>query len=165
MLDDESAQALAGYRKIWLLLALIVLTPSGSARAGDLHQVCADKRCSRNSNLVGECFAFHGTLRPYNGNPTYRISRADTKRLYGVLCDENPIIPANLKSQLDMDLNASWNRNFSGDYEVCPFTAEKTGRMQFVCVEKVTNLVVYDRELKRIIRDERHPVSLAPEPH
>jgi hypothetical protein len=88
-----------------------------------------------------------------------------TKRLFGVLCDEEPIVPANLRSVLSEGLNASWNRDFNGDYEVCPFTAEKPGWMQFVCVEKVTNLVVYDRQLKRIIRDERHPVSRASAPH
>lgn len=149
----------------WVLVALIVLSPCGSARAWDMHWDCADKRCAGNPNLVAECFTFHGSLRPYNGNPTYRIWRVGTKRLLGVLCDEDPIIPANLMSVLSEDLNASWNRDFSGDYEVCPFIAEKPGWMQFVCVEKVTNLVVHDRHLKRVIRDERHPVSTAGAPH
>ena len=151
--------------KILVLVAVILLTPCGGARAWDMHQDCADKRCAGNSNLVGECITFHGSLRPYNGNPTYRIWRVDSKRLYGVLCDEEPIIPANLRSVLTEGSNASWNRDFSGDYEVCPFTAEKPGWMQFVCVEKVTNLVVYDRQLKRIIRDERQPVSRASAAH
>jgi hypothetical protein len=75
------------------------------------------------------------------------------------------MIPVNLKSALSTDLNASWDRDFSGDYEVCPFAAERPGWMQFVCVEKVTNLVVYDRQLKRIVRNERHPVSTAGAPH
>ena len=130
-----------------------------------MHVDCADKRCAGNLNLVGECFTFHGRLRPYNGNPTLRIWPAGTKRLLGVLCDEDAIIPANLISVLSKGSNASWNRDFSGDYEVCPFTPEKAGSMQFVCVEKVTNLVVYDRQLKSIIRDERHPVSRASAPH
>jgi hypothetical protein len=82
-----------------------------------------------------------------------------------VLCDEDPIVPANLMSVLSEGLNASWNRDFIGDYEVCPFTVEKPGWMQFVCVETVTNLVVYDRELKRVIGDERSPVSRAGAPH
>ena len=151
--------------RIWILVAVMVFAFSTVARAWDMHQDCADKRCAGNSNLVGECFTFHGSLRPYNGNPTYRIWRVDTKRLYGVLCDEEPIIPANLRSVLTEGSNASWNRDFSGDYEVCPFTPEKAGSMQFVCVEKVTNLVVYDRQLKSIISDERQPVSRASAAH
>ena len=156
---------LSGSYRIWVLVAVLVLTPGRDVRAWDAHEDCSDRRCAGNPHLVGECFRFHGSLRPYNGNPTYRIWRVGTKRIFGVLCDEDPIVPENLRSVLRDDLNASWNRDFSGDYEVCPFTSEKSGRMQFVCVEKVTNLVVYDRQLKRIIRDERRPVSRASAPH
>ena len=152
-------------REILVLVALLVMSLCGSVRAADLHEACADKRCAGNSMVVGECFSFRGILRPYNGNPTYRILRVGTKRLLGVLCDEEPIVPANLRSALSEDLNASWHRDFSGDYEVCPFTADKLGSMQFVCVEKVSNLVVYDRQLKRVVRDERHPVSLTHAAH
>ena len=131
-----------------------------------MHEDCADKRCAGNPHLVGECFTFHGTLRLYNGNPTYRIWRVGTKRILGVLCDEDPIVPANLESAVSEGSKASWwNRDFSGDYEVCPFTAAKLGWMQFVCVEKASNLVVYDHVLKRIVKDERHPVSRARAPH
>ncbi len=165
MPPGNSQRASVASQKIWVLVVWIVLTTYGSARAWDMHQDCADKRCAGNPNLVGECFTFHGTLRPYNGNPTLRIWRVGTKRLLGVLCDEEPIIPANLRSVLSDGSNASWDRDFSGDYEVCPFTAEKPGWMRFVCVEKVSNLVVYDRHLKRTIIDERHPVSPAPAPH
>ena len=130
-----------------------------------MHQVCADKRCGGNPNLSGECFNFRGTLRLYNGNPTYRIWRVGTKRILGVLCDEDPIVPANLESALSEDSNASWHRDFSGDYEVCPFTASKPGWMQFVCVEKVSSLLVYDKLLKHIVKDERRAVSRASAPH
>ena len=151
-------------QRIWILVTVMVFAFSTGARAWDMHD-CADKRCVGNPHLAAECFTIHGTLRPYNGNPTLRIWRVGTKRLLGVLCDEDPIIPANLRSVLSEGSNASWNRDFSGDYEVCPFTPEKAGWMQFVCVEKGTNLVVYDRQLKSIIRDERHPVSRASAAH
>jgi hypothetical protein len=164
MCGNSVRGSVASY-KIWALAAAIMLIPCASARAWDMHQDCADQTCAANPHLVGACFAFHGSLRPYNGNPTYRIWRVGTKRLLGVLCDENPIVPANLKSILSEGLNASWSRDFIGDYEVCPFTVEKPGWMQFVCVEKVTNLVVYDRELKRTVRDGRHPVSLTHATH
>jgi hypothetical protein len=151
--------------RVCMLVALLVLTPGSGARAWDMHEDCADKRCAANPHLLGECFEFHGGLRPYNGNPTLRIWRTGTKALLGVLCDEDPIIPANLRSALSNGSKASWDRDFIGDFEVCPFTAEKQGWMQFVCVEKVSNLVVYDRHLKGIIIDERHPVSPASAPH
>ena len=162
---SNSVRASVAAHKISILVAILLLTLCKSVSAWDMHEDCADKRCAANPHLVGECFTFHGSFRPYNGNPTYRIWRVGTKRLFGVLCDEAPIVPANLMSVLSEGLNASWNRDFSGDYEVCPFTAEKPGSMQFVCVEKVTSLVVYDRQLKRIIRDERHPVSRGRAPH
>jgi len=158
-------RAAVASHKIWILAAMIAMAAWPSARAADLHLVCADQRCAGNPKLVGECFTFHGSLSPYNGNPTYRISRAGTKRVFGVLCDEDPIVPANLKSALNEDLNASWDRDFSGDYEVCPFTVTKPGVMQFVCVEKVSNLVVYDKRLKRVVEDGRRPVSLVPAAH
>ena len=165
MLRGNSARASIASHKIWALVAVIVLSPCGSVRAGDVHEACSDKRCAGNSNLVGECFTLRGTLRLYNGNPTYRIWRVGTKRILGVLCDEEPIVPANLESAMSEDSKASWDRDFSGDYEVCPFTAAKPGWMQFVCVEKVSNLVVFDRLLKRIVKDERRAVSRASAPH
>jgi hypothetical protein len=153
------------FQIIWIVATVFLLTLCKGSRAWDIHDACGDKRCASSPHLVGACFTFHGTLRPYNGNPTYRIWRAGTKRMVGVLCDEDPIVPANLKSALQEDLNASWERDFSGDYEVCPFTQAKPGRMQFVCVEKVSKLVVYDRQLKRVVVDERPPVSRLAAPH
>ena len=158
-------RALIASHKIWVLVPAIILSLCGSIRAGDMHQACEDKRCAGNSNLAGECFTFRGTLRLSNGNPTFRIWRVGTKRILGVLCDEEPIVPANLKSAMREDSEASWHRDFSGDYEVCPFTASKPGWMQFVCVEKVSNLVVYDKLLKHVVKDERRAVSRASAQH
>ena len=165
MSRDKSVRESVEPRKIWLLAAAIMLLPCGRVRAGDMHQLCTDKRCADSPNLAGECFTFRGTLRLSNGNPTYRIWRVGTKRILGVLCDEEPIVPANLESAISEDSKASWNRDFTGNYEVCPFTAAKPGWMQFVCVEKVSSLVVYDKLLKRIVKDERRAVSRASAPH
>ena len=161
----NSVRALVASHKRWELVAAMILSLCGSIPAGDMHQACEDKRCAGNSNLAGECFTFRGTLRLSNGNPTFRIWRVGTKRVLGVLCDEEPIVPANLKSAMSEDSKASWDRDFSGDYEVCPFTASKPGWMQFVCVEKVSNLVVYDRLLKQIVKDKRRAVSRANATH
>lgn len=125
---------------------------SANAQAGDIHDVCKPHAiCAGNPKLAGDCFTFRGVFRLYNGNPTFRIIRTGTRRVLGVLCDEDPIIPRNLATWISDPTNAQWDRDFRGDYEVCPFTASKPGVMQFVCVEKVSNLTVYDRKQNRMI--------------
>jgi len=139
---------------------------SVSAYAGDIHDACAlHAACAGNSKLVGQCFEMKGVLRLWNGNPTYRISRTGTKRIVGVLCDEDPIIPANLKEWLNDPTIAQWDRDFRGTFEVCPFTKSKPGVMQFVCVEKVTDLTVYDRTRKRALNENEKPAPAAGSSH
>jgi hypothetical protein len=140
-----------------ILFVLITLgqfwSKSVNAIAGDIHDVCQPHAiCAGNPKLAGQCFTFRGNFRLYNGNPTFRILRTGTGRVLGVLCDEDPIIPANLAAWINDPTNAQWDRDFRGDYEVCPFTKSKPGVMQFVCIDKVTNLTVYDRKQRRVIR-------------
>jgi hypothetical protein len=148
--------------KTRLTLLAAILAISSLAHAGDIHDSCVPHaRCAGNPGLVGACVTFHGELRLWNGNPTYRISRTGTGRVLGVLCDEDPIIPANLSAWLNDPTNEQWDRSFRGDYEVCPFTLARPGVMQFVCVEKVTSLTVYDRTKKRILRESERPAAAA----
>lgn len=91
--------------------------------------------CKANPDLAGKCFVAHGRLRAYNGNPTFRIWRIASSRLLGVTGvhpGEEPILPAGLACGFDCDVFA--------DFEVCPFTKEKAGVMQRVCVESATNV-------------------------
>ena len=37
---------------------------------------------------------------------------------------------------------AHGDENIYGDFEVCPFTAERKGVMQFVCIESASHVVV-----------------------
>ncbi len=130
-----------------------VIALCAKASAGDIHDVCKPHAvCADNPKLVGGCFTFRGVFKLYNGNPTFRIFRTGTGRILGVLCDEDPIIPPNLAPWINDPTNAQWDRDFRGDFEVCPFTKSKPGVMQFVCIEKVTNLSVYDRNQRRVIR-------------
>jgi hypothetical protein len=108
--------------------------------------------CAGNPKLVGEWFTFRGVFRLYNGNPTFRIIRTGTRRILGVLCDEDPIIPQNPAAWINDPTNAQWDRDFRSDYEACPFTNPRPGVMQFVCIEKVTNLTVYDNKQHRVVR-------------
>ena len=101
---------------VWLALVFDQTTPS----------------CKANPDLAGKCFMVHGRLRAYNGNPTFRLWPAGTKRLLGVTGahpGDDPIMPPGLGVTFDHDLYA--------DFEVCPFTPEKPGVMRRVCVESV----------------------------
>ena len=77
---------------------------------------------------------FAGRMRAYNGNPTYRIWKIGTQRILGVTGShpgEEPILPDGVACGFDCDVYA--------DFEVCPFTREKPGVMQRVCVESAAN--------------------------
>ncbi len=89
---------------------------------------------------MGECFEVHGRLNFWNGNPTLRMWRVGTKRYFGVLDDEAPIVPANLAAAL----KPGFGRTVFGDFVVCPFTAERAGWMRMVCIESARNLVLRD---------------------
>src|SRR4051794_9243734 len=91
--------------------------------------------CKANPDLVGACFVVRGRLRAYNGTPTFRIWPIGSKRLLGVTGahpGETPIMPADLGVSFDHDLMAG--------FEVCPFSRERAGVMQRVCIERATPL-------------------------
>jgi hypothetical protein len=64
-----------------------------------------------------------------------------TKRMLGVTAGpilddaDEPIRPPNLKFN-------PGDESIYGDFEVCPFTPERKGQMQFVCIESASHLVV-----------------------
>jgi hypothetical protein len=138
-------------RILVIMIALAQISTMGAHTfAGDIHDVCQPHAiCVGNPKLTGDCFTFRGVFRLYNGNPTFRIIRTGTHRVLGVLCDEDPIIPANLAAWINDPTNAQWDRDFRGNYEVCPFTPSRPGVMQFVCIERVSNLTVYDHKSRR----------------
>ena len=47
---------------------------------------------------------------------------------------DDPIAPKNLRRRLD------FQHFVFGDFEVCPFTEEKPGEMQMVCVQNASHL-------------------------
>jgi hypothetical protein len=100
----------------------------------------ADVRCAASPNLVGSCFTFHGRLSFYNGTPGCRIWRVGTKRILGILdlakpdeYNENPTLPDGLECYPGYNTYA--------DFTVCPFTTERAGEMQMVCVDSAANIV------------------------
>jgi hypothetical protein len=87
--------------------------------------------CKGDPDLTGACFKVRGRLSSWNGTPTYRISRIGTKRLLGV---SNDILPESVAA------NMRWEVEASGDFLVCPFSRERPGWMQQVCVESAEDL-------------------------
>jgi hypothetical protein len=118
--------------KLWiaLMVGVSLVTPSPSASQ-------KGRSCKGNPELVGSCFRLHGKVMYTNGTPSMRIWPVGTKRMLGILPSENEIIPDNLAKRFSHDA-----RSVFADLEVCPFTKEKSGEMQIVCVESATHLVV-----------------------
>ncbi|HWQ95095.1 MAG TPA: hypothetical protein VN418_06335 [Gammaproteobacteria bacterium] len=102
--------------------------------------------CKGNPEVVGSCYLFHGKLFVANGTPGIRILKLGTRRIVGVIPSENEIAPPALIK------NVTFGRYLYGDFEVCPFTIEKKGYMQSVCIEKASNMVMeefFDGKLKQ----------------
>ena len=102
--------------------------------------------CKGNSQLVGDCFVLRGRLSAVNGALSLRMWRVGTKRLLGVEGryddgdhNHNPeaVLPENV-----LQVFSPFENEVYADFEVCPFTKEKPGEMQVVCVHSASNLVV-----------------------
>ena len=104
----------------------------------------ASQACKSDPDLVGKCFAVQGRISAWNGNPTFRIHPAGSKKILGVTDAPFPpsqpqLLPEPLEGKLNMETDAS------GDFYVCPFSAEKPGHMQMVCVESASELTFKHR--------------------
>jgi hypothetical protein len=110
-----------------LILAHLVWASTASAR---------DVACKDDPDVVGPCFAFHGKLFMTNGSPTARILRLGTKRILGVSDLHQAFMPRALEERLE------WDDVVYGDFTVCPFTPSEPGKMQFVCIESASRLML-----------------------
>src|SRR5262245_26504221 len=99
--------------------------------------VAANRACSENPEIVGSCFDVHGRLSFWNGTPSARIWRVGTSRMLGIHRDELPVELASRISSFDTE---AW-----GDFRVCPFTKERPGHMQMVCIESWCNVAFRER--------------------
>ena len=103
----------------------------------------AQQGCKGNAKLAGQCFQIHGRAFVSNGTPDLRIWRVGTRRILGVTASataddaEEGIAPDNLLRAL-----GGYKDFIFGDFEVCPFSHERYGYMQMVCVERADNLVI-----------------------
>jgi len=144
-MESRQAMSLIASRAMWrmrmrcsriLLLALLACCGQVAAR----EPIDMAMGCKFNPQRVDKCFVVHGRLSAYNGNPTFRIFRAHTSRVLGIIPSEDPrSLPAELRGV------ASFAHDVYGIFVVCPFTPSKAGVMQFVCVESVRDVQVRAR--------------------
>jgi hypothetical protein len=86
----------------------------------------AFQACKPDPDIIGECFKVHGRVMFTNGTPGIRIWRIGTHRIVGV---QTELLPEKLAAEM------GWNAEAYGDFIVCPFTPQRPGEMQMVCVE------------------------------
>jgi hypothetical protein len=98
-------------------------------------------QCKENPKVIAACFSIHARANlGANSGPIY-LWPIGTKRRLGVTggptLDDSvePIFPRNLRFQ-------SANDDVFGNFEVCPFTPQKEGHLQLVCIESAARLVV-----------------------
>ena len=118
---------------ILLTLAALSFTPE-----------CLAVGCRSDPRVIGKCFQVHGRLNFANGSPMLRMWRVGTRRYLGVFDEEDPIVPPNLAKCLLHPNGTGFGRTTCGDFVVCPFTPQRPGWMQMVCIESAKNLVVQD---------------------
>lgn len=93
----------------------------------------ATQACKTDPDIIDACFTVRGRLSLWNGSPSLRIWRVGTNRILGVQ-DDDPL-PESLAKQMDWGIEA-W-----GDFDVCPFTKERPGVMQMICVESAQHVL------------------------
>ena len=96
--------------------------------------------CATDARVVEACFDVHGRLR-IDTNLRTHLWPAGTHRLLAVhyrrdAPEPEPPLPGNVAKILGLD-----NELF-GDFRICPFTADRPGRMRIVCIDKASHLVV-----------------------
>jgi hypothetical protein len=98
-------------------------------------------KCRGSPKVVAACYTVHGRATFGPGTSGLRIWPIGTKRMLGVTAGptvdgaDDPIVPTNFG--IPNDANAVY-----GDFEVCPFTPERKGVMQMVCVESASRIIV-----------------------
>jgi hypothetical protein len=96
--------------------------------------------CAASPKLVDACFTVHGRLSLWNGAPAFRIWPIGTKRMLGVNGADNDPDAASPIPDAVARLRATDMTQVYGDYRVCPFSVSKPGHMQFVCIDRASNL-------------------------
>ncbi len=104
----------------------------------------SEQECKGNPKLVAACYLVHGRLSLGADTVTLRLWPVGTKRILGVtggpILDDSvdPIYPSTLKLPSEAE-------DIYGDFTVCPFTPERKGAMQLVCIESASHVLAKRR--------------------
>jgi hypothetical protein len=125
--------------------ALIFLVLITNVWAQSIPCEAKEKSCRAHPQLIGRCFTVRGRLSVYNGAPALRLWKLGTKRMLGI-SEQRFAVPGyrNIPSYIEDQVNA--DVAVFGDFLVCPFTPQRPGEMQLVCIQSGKNLVVRKRE-------------------
>lgn len=124
-------------KQAWLCVSLLAALTPLNVTAQENATACKSRK-----DLVGSCRVVHGRLMYYNGTPSFRVWVIGTNRLLGVreieVADnpEYPLMPETIWASVGM-----MDHEVYADFEVCPFTEQKPGAMQMVCIESAKNVV------------------------
>jgi hypothetical protein len=118
--------------KPWLFLSLGVVLA--------VPALAASSKCKDNPKVVAACYSVHGRLSLGADSVRLYLWPIGTKRMLGVAAGptiddaDEPIWPHTLKVTAGEDVYA--------DFEVCPFTPQRKGHLQLVCIESASHVVV-----------------------
>ena len=123
-------------------LLIVVSVTTTLAAQSHLDNLSLDPTlgCKRNPAVVAACFTAHGRLFVANGTPGLRMWHVGTKRHFGVVPAEAPLVPDNVSRHLGP------NKSIYGDFVVCPVTRERSGSMLMVCIQEAANLVIEEHD-------------------
>ena len=123
-------------KNLTTLLCVAALPLSASALQPQPPAASSTTQCRHNPRVVAACFELHGRMSLWEGSPGVRIWHIGTTPMLGILPSEDPIMPSELNRY------AAFGVRVYGNFEVCPFTQQKPGAMQMVCVQSVSHVVV-----------------------
>ena len=94
--------------------------------------------CRDDPRRVDQCFSVHGRIA-IGANLRIHLWPVGTRRLLEISYppdgrEADPPMPENLRGLLDL------RSAIFGDFELCPYSPDRPGRMRFVCVERAEHL-------------------------
>lgn len=92
------------------------------------------EQCAAHEKIVGDCWELRGRIQLYDSPPIIRMWVVGSDRLLGLKPEQAPLMPDKVRKHLRS------NVAIFADYRVCPFTAEKPGLMQMVCVDSAQHI-------------------------
>jgi hypothetical protein len=128
-----------------LLAAWLIAMPAATATT----RVLDDRPCREHPQLVAPCLSIRGRMSYSNGAPTVRIWKVGSQRMLGVSEGRFKVEGySNLPREITARL--TWEVDLFGDFVACPFTRERPGVMQLVCVDAATKLETRPRRTGRL---------------